>query len=123
TRPGDAPVTYTYGYDDLYQLVSASSDTGQALAYTYDAVGNRLTVQGTPEPVTGGTPPAPPSVPISTTYQYNQIHAMLRAGNATLSYDDNGNRVRSVAPLAETKYAELGLNGTLITDYTFDVED
>lgn len=114
TRPGDAPVTYRYGYDDIYQMVSATSDNGEALTYTYDAVGNRLNVQGTPEL---------PTAPISTTYQYNAINAMLTAGNAMLTYDDNGNRVRSQQPLAETKYAELGLYGTLITDYTFDIED
>ena len=94
--------------------MNATSDNGQALTYAYDAVGNRLNVQGAPEL---------PTTPISTTYQYNAIHAMLRAGNATLDYDDNGNRVRSEQPLADTKYAELGLSGTLVTDYTFDIED
>ncbi|MEZ4730248.1 MAG: hypothetical protein R3E79_24220 [Caldilineaceae bacterium] len=37
-------------------MVSATSDTGQALTYTYDAVGNRLNVQGTPEPITPCAP-------------------------------------------------------------------
>src|SRR5690606_31285274 len=119
TRPGDAPVTYSYTYDDIYQLVGASSDNGQARSYAYDAVGNRQSVEGMTEPV----PPTLPSVPISSTYEYNAIYSMLRAGNALMSYDDNGNRIRSEKPLADTKYAELGLNGTLVTEYTFDVED
>lgn len=119
TRMGAPATSFEYGYDENDQLTSVTTSAGEHLSYTYDPAGNRVSTQTTPAP----TIPVRPTTPISTTYQYNDIYSMLRAGNTTLSYDDNGNRIHTEKPLAETKYAGLGLKGTLITDYAFDVED
>lgn len=119
TRTGAAVATYDYGYDDIYQLVSVTSDNGQNVAYTYDPAGNRLELQGTPEP----TPAVTSTTSISLTYEYDDLNSLMQAGQATFTYDDNGNRVQTVRPLSETKYSTAGLTGTLITNYTFDVEN
>jgi RHS repeat-associated protein len=118
-RAGATAVTYEYGYDDTYQLVSVHSDNGEALTYEYDPVGNRTKLQGTPEP----TPTVDVTEPMTVTYEYDDLNSMLRAGEANFSYDDNGNRIQTVKPLSETEYAALDITGTLVSDYIFDVEN
>src|SRR5215467_5395648 len=41
-------VATSYGYDNIYQLLSATPSSGAAEGYTYDPVGNRLTSAGVP---------------------------------------------------------------------------
>jgi YD repeat-containing protein len=41
-------VTTNYGYDNIYQLLSATPSSGTAESYTYDPVGNRLSSAGVP---------------------------------------------------------------------------
>ena len=48
--------TINYTYDDAYRLTQVASDTGFVEAYTYDEVGNRLTLAVT---VTPDTPLSP----------------------------------------------------------------
>ena len=38
--------TLTYGYDNIYQLLSAKQGTTTKETYTYDLVGNRLVIVG-----------------------------------------------------------------------------
>ncbi len=119
TRFGAAAVTYNYEYDDIYQLTDVTSTNGQDVSYDYDSVGNRELYAGTPEP----TPTLTKTLTISTSYEYNDIYALIQAGDAHYSYDDNGNRVQVIRPISETVYAGTGLSGTLHTEYTFDVEN
>lgn len=119
TRSGATPVTYDFGYDDIYQLIKVTSDHGQATEYGYDSAGNRTQVQGALKP----TPSLSTTTSISVTYDYDDLNAMLRADDAIFSYDANGNRTRAIQPLASTKYAATDLNGVLISEYFFDIEN
>ncbi len=64
-------------------------DPQSKVSYTYDKVGNRLTMtddQGT------------------TDYQYNDANQLIQAGDTTYSYDQNGNLVSKIEGGQETKY-------------------
>lgn len=86
--------TVDYVYDDLYRLVQEeSTDTvlgHQLVSYTYDAVGNRVTMADT-----SGV----------TTYTYDANDRLLREGSITYAYDENGNTVRQVDGVHTTTYA------------------
>jgi YD repeat-containing protein len=66
-------VATNYGYDSIYQLLSATPSGGTAEAYTYDPVGNRLSSLGVPS------------------YRYNSSNELTSTSTATLGYDNNGN--------------------------------
>jgi RHS repeat-associated protein len=129
-----------YAYDALYRLVSAveTPDYNPAQPYisqfTYDAVGNRLSmttnIQDAPN-----TPPLP--APATTNYTYNEANQMLTAGAAQFGYDANGNRVAMQGPervidytcdfenrLAEAATFNVQPNGKLkrdaVLDFTYD---
>lgn len=70
------PVTITYEYDELNRLTSADYSTGPSYEYTYDAVGNRLSMTD------------PYSV---TNYQYDNANRMTSLNGVPQSYDANGN--------------------------------
>jgi YD repeat-containing protein len=57
----------TFEYDDLNRLVRVTYEDGAVIEYTYDEVGNRLTLETTvPDPDEGDAPdilPPPPSPP------------------------------------------------------------
>ena len=89
TEQGD----YTYGYDDLYRLMSVDPATGGNEAFTYDPVGNRLTASG----VTG-------------TWTYNTNNELGGYDNVSFVYDDNGNMVQKT---------DTGV----VTNYIYNVED
>ncbi len=105
-------ITHHYSYDALYRLTaSATTEPNSAVAYEYDPVGNRLRKSGTalaPDPTN-------PVLPISTeavdeSYTYNEANQLLTAGDATFTYDDNGNRASKTE------------DGQTIT-YLYDCED
>lgn len=81
---------HNYVYDNVSQLVSANHPTPAhpAEAFTYDAVGNRLTSAQTP----------------SATWTYNVANQLLFSGDYAYTYDLNGNLAMraSVAQPAST---------------------
>jgi RHS repeat-associated protein len=68
-------VATSYGYDNIYQLLSATPSSGTAESYTYDPVGNRLSSAGVPS------------------YSYNSSNELTSTSSATYGYDLNGNAV------------------------------
>ena len=68
-------VTTSYSYDDPYRVLTATN-TNATEAFTYDAVGNRLT-----GPTSGDA------------YTYNDAHQLTQAGTASYTYDSNGNQL------------------------------
>jgi YD repeat-containing protein len=54
----------TFEYDDLNRLVKATYEDGAVIQYTYDEVGNRLTLETTvPDPDEDDAPDIPPPPP------------------------------------------------------------
>jgi len=122
-RQGLPAELFTYAYDGANRLVRAASKSGER-TYTYDTKGNRDQVRDTtsieprlPQPPSGS--PAAPKI----TYTYDADDALLSAGQTTFRYDENGNRVQSTTPLSQTVYADLGRDGALVADYTYDIEN
>lgn len=83
-----------WSYDDAYRLIretqvqgngTVSSDVG----YTYDGVGNRLTMTAN-----GST----------TNYQYNALDQLTSAGSAQYSYDGRGNLIKVIDTPGTTTY-------------------
>jgi RHS repeat-associated protein len=114
-------LTHTYEYDALDRLVrAATDDPATDTAYTFDAVGNRLSKTGTvlaPDP---GVPELPVSPrPEATTYAYNEANQLTEVDDldstTALDYNDNGGRVRETEVLTD--------GTTLVTDYAYDRED
>ena len=98
---GSTTKTRTYQYDLGNRLISAAYD-GTTTAYTYDAVGNRLTRQE-------GTETA-------ETYTYNYLNQLTRVqqGTAvtTYAYDARGN---------QTQQVQTGTGVTTTTNYGYDL--
>ncbi len=69
----DLSGTHQYQYDALYRLTQVTYPGPQTDAYTYDAVGNRLTKN-------------------ATAYTYDNADEMLTAGGVSYGYDANGNQ-------------------------------
>ena len=84
---------YTYQYDKLQRLTEAVNPLSADEAYTYDALGNRLTAGGVPG-----------------TWSYNANNELLGYDNVSFAYDDNGNTTRKTVGVQET-------------NYVYDVED
>ena len=119
--PTPVVITHTYQYDALDRLVNAATeDPASDTAYTFDAVGNRLTKTGTvlaPDPGLPELPVAPR--PEAVAYTYNAANQLIRIQEpdreTALDYNGNGDRVRET---------EILTNGTtLLTDYLYDRED
>jgi RHS repeat-associated protein len=66
-------VTLTYGYDNIYQLLSAKQGTTTKESYSYDLVGNRLSSLGV------------------SPYNYNSSNELTSTPSLTYGYDNNGN--------------------------------
>jgi len=77
TSKGTEHGTYTYQYDELYRLISAVNPTISDEAYTYDAIGNRLTSSDTTE-----------------LWSYNENNELNAHNGVTYEYDDNGNMIQ-----------------------------
>jgi RHS repeat-associated protein len=65
--------TLTYGYDNIYQLLSAKQGTTTKETYTYDPVGNRLSSLGV------------------SPYSYNPSNELTATPSGSYTYDANGN--------------------------------
>jgi RHS repeat-associated protein len=85
----------TYGYDATGQLTTATLANGRVIEYQYDAAGNRTTVKDS------GT---------TTTYATNNLNEYTTAGNATYTYDKDGNLTSKQ-------------EGTTTTTFTYDSEN
>ncbi len=86
-RSEDGQVT-SYGYDQLYQLLTASGPEGSE-NYSYDPVGNRETgptVKDTAE----------------VAYDHNDVHQMIQGRKFGYSYDNNGNQTARLLPGGKT---------------------
>ncbi|MBI3560334.1 MAG: RHS domain-containing protein [Gammaproteobacteria bacterium] len=107
---------YTYTYDDLYRLKTASNPSPLfSEDYTYDAVGNRLSDSKT----TG-------------TWGYNENNQLIGVDNITYDYDANGNMVKKTNATDPTQTRNYVFdindrlveirdqNNTLIVTYTYD---
>ena len=101
-----------YGYDSLYRLTSWTDVYGHATRYTYDLVGNRLSL-------------AAPSG--TTNYTYDAADQLLAAGTTTFSYDGNGSQITKTIGATTTSYGWDALNrlvsvagGGLNTQYQYD---
>jgi YD repeat-containing protein len=80
-------VATSYGYDNIYQLLSATPSSGTAESYTYDPGGNRLSSAGVPSS------------------SYNSSNELSSNSNATYGYDLNGNAVTKNDSSGITTYA------------------
>jgi len=70
------PITLDYTYDPLYRLTSASYSSGETYSYSYDGVGNRLTMVSP-----GGT----------VNYTYDAANRLTDVGGVAYTWDANGN--------------------------------
>ena len=89
TEHGD----YDYSYDNLYRLTTAYNPIQTDEAFTYDAVGNRLTDADT-----------------AGNWTYNDNNELLTTDNIQYIYDANGNMVQKT-------------DGGVVTNYIYNVED
>jgi RHS repeat-associated protein len=78
---------YTYQYDALSRLTQADNPTLADEAYTYDALGNRITEAG-----------------ISGEWTYNANNELLSYGTKAFTYDDNGNMTQKAEASQEVNY-------------------
>jgi RHS repeat-associated protein len=107
TDLNDSSRSWTYGYDSLDRLTSASR-AGQTIGLTYDANGNRLTQTGTvPATYTvsstsnrvtsiAGSP--------SRTYAYDSVGNTVGFGALTFTYDDSGRMRTATSGGVTTSY-------------------
>jgi RHS repeat-associated protein len=103
---------YNYQYDALQRLTDAVNPLGADEAYSYDALGNRLTSAG-----------------VSGNWSYNANNELLGYDNVSYAYDDNGNTIRKAQGVQDTNYiydvedrlvrVEDGL-GSAIAEYYYD---
>jgi RHS repeat-associated protein/uncharacterized repeat protein (TIGR01451 family) len=87
--------TTIYEYDAISQLVGVTYPTGRRVAYAYDAAGNRIAVTDDET---------------RTAYSTNDLNQYARVGDATYTYDTNGNMT-----------SETNAGGT--TTYEYDAEN
>ena len=82
-----ANVTTNYGYDVIYELLSATQGTTTTESYTYDAVGNRLSNLS------------------GSGWSYNTSNELTSRPSYTYTYDYNGNTQTMVNSSGTTTYA------------------
>jgi YD repeat-containing protein len=70
------PSTLLRTGDSLYRLTGAQYSTGESFAYTYDPVGNRLSL------VTSNG---------STSYEYDAANRLTSVNGVVYTWDNNGN--------------------------------
>jgi len=81
--------THKYTYDDIYQLTAVEYPDSNRVEYSFDPVGNRISVSENG---------------IVTNYTTNQLDQYTQVGSETLEYDLNGNLVRRVSNGQITTY-------------------
>ena len=112
TSMTDLSGTHTYGYDQLYRLISAahSQPTNPEDLYTFDPVGNRLSSAQHPN------------------WSYDVNNSLLSFNGTSFTYDNNGNMISRTDQTGTTTYqydAEnrlVGINkpdGTVVA-YRYD---
>jgi RHS repeat-associated protein len=79
-------VATSYGYDNIYQLLSATQGATTTETYAYDAVGNRTSSLGV------------------ASYTNNSSNEMTANSNASYTYDYNGNELTKVDSTGTTSY-------------------
>ena len=102
---------YAYNYDNLYRLVQAGSPVPPGEAFTYDAVGNRLSASG-----------------VAQDYGYSSNNELLGYDGVTFIYDSNGNTIQKTAGSQATYYTydvqdrlvQVGIGSGLIASYGYD---
>jgi RHS repeat-associated protein len=92
SRDGISLVT-TYGYDNLNRLASVKYPLGNTVAYTYDPMGNRMSMVTKLGKMSS-----------TTNYNYDAGDQVLSAGSITYTYDNNGNRITKSEPGVTTSY-------------------
>jgi RHS repeat-associated protein len=123
----------SYGYDNDYHLLSETITSDPAgnngsETYTYDAVGNRLTLNSTIPSLSGGNTYVYDSndrlstetydndgnttVSVGITNTYDFENHMLKHGSVSMVYDGDGNRVSETGAGVTTKYLVDTLNPT-----------
>ncbi|HBL13233.1 MAG TPA: hypothetical protein DD379_17910, partial [Cyanobacteria bacterium UBA11162] len=70
--------TFTYGYDAIGQLTSVTLPDNRTIQYQYDAAGNRIAVNDNS---------------VTTSYNTNNLNQYTTVGNATYTYDTDGNLI------------------------------
>ncbi len=80
-------MTTNYGYDNIYELLSAAQGGTTTESYTYDPVGNRLTSLGV------------------ANYTNNTSNELTSTSNATFTYDYNGNTTTKTDSTGTTTYS------------------
>jgi RHS repeat-associated protein len=85
--PQPAGTTTNFGYDNIYQLLSATQGGTTAESYTYDSVGNRLSSLGV------------------SPYNNNSSNELTSIPGTTYTYDSNGNTQTKVVGSNTTTYA------------------
>jgi RHS repeat-associated protein len=76
---------YNYQYDDLYRLIETTNGSNEA--YTYDAVGNRIT-----------------SANVTGQWNYNENNELIGYDGASYEYDNNGNIVSKTDQTGTTTF-------------------
>jgi RHS repeat-associated protein len=84
---GQTGVMTNYGYDSIYQLLSATQGGSTTESYSYDPVGNRLSSLGV------------------SSYTNNSSNELTATSSATYGYDLNGNAVTKNDSTGITAYA------------------
>jgi RHS repeat-associated protein len=123
----------SYGYDNDYHLLSETITSDPAgnngsETYTYDGVGNRLTLNSTIPSLSGSNTYSYDSndrlstdtydndgnttVSVGITNTYDFENHMLKHGSVSMVYDGDGNRVTETAAGVTTKYLVDTLNPT-----------
>jgi RHS repeat-associated protein len=82
--------TRQYAHDDLFRLTgeTVSGPVSYTKAFTYDAVGNRLS-----QTTNGAGAPGTPTAPGAISYSYDSRDRLLTDGAIAQAHDDNGNLV------------------------------
>jgi RHS repeat-associated protein len=81
-----AGVTTNFGYDAIYQLLSATQGGSTTETFNYDAVGNRLSSLGV------------------ASYSYNPSNELTSTSSTTYGYDNNGNATSKTDSTGTTNY-------------------
>jgi RHS repeat-associated protein len=89
----------TYGYDQLNRLNKVTYPLANTVTYTYDPMGNRLSMVTKLGKVSS-----------TTNYNYDAADELLSAGSTTYTYDNNGNLIKKTEPGKTTTYGYDGAN-------------
>ncbi len=105
---------YVYEYDKTYQLINADYPTIDDEEFSYDSVGNRLSLETTGTQITG--------------YSYNVNNELLNHDNVSLEYDANGSLIKKSDNSTAVNYSydienrlvQVVKNNEIISRYYYD---